>query len=91
MATRERERDQDRRHEVGQGHKFKYIGAVVLGDGLKPGVLSRITQATALTRLKLIWTDNSIPFGSEVKMMRSFVIFLSPYTCESWTLTPVLD
>ena len=33
---------------------FKYLGAVVSGDGSKPEVLSRIAQAnTALTKLKI--------------------------------------
>ena len=27
---------------------FKYLGAVVSGDGLKPEILSRIAQATAV-------------------------------------------
>ena len=67
---------------------FKYLGAVVLGDGSKPEVLSRIAQATAaLTKLKPIWRDNNISLGSKVKLMRSLVISLFLYACESWTLT----
>ena len=39
---------------------FKYIGTVVLDDCFKPEVLSSIEQATyALTKLKLILTDNA--------------------------------
>ena len=38
---------------------FKYLGTVVSDDGCKPGVLSRIAEATAaLTKLKPIWRDN---------------------------------
>ena len=71
---------------------FKYLGAVVSDDGSKPEVLSRIAQATAaITKLKPIWRDNNISLGSKVKLMRSLVIFIFLYACESWTLTAVLE
>ena len=53
---------------------------------------SRIAQATAaLTKLQPIWRDNNISLGSKVKLMRSFVIFIFLYACESWTLTAELE
>ena len=71
---------------------FKYLGAVVSDDGSKPEVLSRIAQATAaLTKLKPIWRDNNISLGSKVKLMRSLVISIFLYACESWTLTAELE
>ena len=71
---------------------FKYLGAVVSYDGSKPEVLSRIEQATeALTKLKPIWRDNNKSLGSKVKLMRSLVISIFLYTCESWTLTAELQ
>ena len=71
---------------------FKFLGAVVSDDGFKPEVLSRIAQATAaLTKLKPIWRDDNIPLGSKVKLMRSLVISILLYTCESWTLTAELE
>ena len=67
---------------------FKYLGAVVSNDGSKTEVLSRIAQATAaLTKLKPIWRDNNISLGSKVKLVRSLVISIFQYACESWTLT----
>ena len=67
---------------------FKYLGAVVSDDGSKPKILSRIAQATAaLTKLTPIWRDNNISLGSKVKLMRSLVISIFLYACESWTLT----
>ena len=43
--------------KMGTLTSFKYLGAVVLDDGLKPKVLSGIDQATAAhTRLKPIWS-----------------------------------
>ena len=68
---------------------FKYLGAVVSDEGSKPEVLSRIAQATAaLTKLKPIWRDNNISLGSK---MRSLVISIFLYACESWTLTAELE
>ena len=58
----------------------------------KPEILSRIEQATAaLTKLKPIWRDNNISLGSKVKLMRSLVISIFLYACESWTLTAKLE
>ena len=68
------------------------LGAVVSDDGSKPEALSRIAKATAaLTKLKLIWRDSNISLGSKVKLMRSLVISIFLYACESWTLTAVLE
>ena len=77
--------------KLGTVTNFKYLGAVVLDDGSKPEVLSRIAQATAaLTKLKPIWSDNK-SLGSKVKLMRSLVISIFLYACESWTLTAELE
>ena len=77
---------------MGTVTSFKYLGAVVSDDGSKPEVLSRIAQATAdLKKLKPIWRDNNISLGLKVKRMRSLVISIFPYACESWTLTAELE
>ena len=74
--------------KLGTVSSLKYIGAIVTDDGSKQEILSRIAQATAaLTMLKPIWRDNNISFGSKVKLMRSLVISVFLYACESWTLT----
>ena len=80
------------RAESGYCTSFMYHGAVVSDDGSKSEVLSRIAQATAaLTKLKPIWRDNNISLGSKVKLMRSLVISIFLYACESWTLTAELE
>ena len=77
---------------MGTVTSFKYLGAVVSDDGSKPEVLSRIAQVTAaLTKLKPIWRDNNISLGSKVKLMRSLVISIFLYACESCTLTAELE
>ena len=79
-------------HKLGTITSFKYPGAVVSDYGSKPEVLSRIAQATAaLTKLKPIWRDNNTSLGSKVKLMRSLVISIFLYACESWTLTAELE
>ena len=77
---------------LGTVTSFKSLGAVVSDDGSKPEVLSRIAQAfAALTKLKPIWRDNNISLGSKVKLMRSLVISIFLYACESRTLTAELE
>ena len=72
--------------KLGTVTSFKYLGAVVSDDGSKPEVLSRIAQATAaITKLKPIGRDNNVSLGSKVKLMRSLVISIFLYVCESWT------
>ena len=81
-----------KRQKLGTVTSFKYLGALVSDDGSKPGVLSKIAQATAApTKLKPIWRENNISFGSKVKLMRSLVISIFLYACESWTLTAELE
>ena len=77
--------------KLGSVTSFKYLEAVVSDNGSKPEVLSRIAQATAaLRKLSPIWRDN-ISLGSKVKLMRSLVISIFLYACESWTLTAELE
>ena len=77
---------------MGTVTSFKYLEAVASDNGSKPEVLSKIAQATAaLTKLKPIWRDNNISLGSKVKLMRSLVITIFLYACESWILTAELE
>ena len=77
--------------KLGTVTSFMYLGAVVSDDGSKPEILSRIAQTTAaLKKLKLIWRDN-VSLGSKVKLMRSHVISIFLYACESWILTAELE
>ena len=51
-----------------------------------------MAQATAaLTKLKPIWRDNNISLGSKVKLVRSPVVSIFPYACESWTFTAEVE
>ena len=78
--------------KLGTVTSFKYLGAVVSDNGSKPAALSRIAQVTAaLTKLRPIRRDNNLSLASKVKLMRSLVIFIFLYVCESWTLTAQLE
>ena len=72
--------------------KGQKLGTVVSFKYLEAVILSRIEQATgALTKPKPIWKDNNISVGSKVKLMRSLVISIFLYACESRTLTAELE
>ena len=63
---------------------FKYPSSVITDEGSKPEILSRIAQTTAaLTRLKPVWNDRSISLSSKIQLMRSLVISIFLYACES--------
>ena len=69
-------------------NSFKYLGAIVTDEGSKPEILARIAQTTtALNKLKTIWNDKNIALSSKIRLMRSLVISILLYACESWTLT----
>ena len=73
--------------KLGTVTSFKYLGAIVLDEGSKPEVLSRIAQATvALSKLRAIWKDN-ISLRSKIKLMRFIFRSTFLFASESWTLT----
>ena len=67
---------------------FKCLGSVVTDEGSKQEIMSRIAQTIgALTKLKTIWKDKNIA----LRLMRSLVISIFLYACETWTLTAELE
>ena len=69
-------------------HSFKYLGAIVTDDGSLPEIRSRIAQTTAaLAKLKTIWNDKKISLSSKIRLLRSLVMSIFLYSCETWTLT----
>ena len=71
---------------------FKYLGSVVTDEGSKQEIMSRIAQTIgALTKLKTIWKDKNIALSSKIRLMRSLVISIFLYACETWTLTAELE
>ena len=66
-------------------YSFKYLGAIVSDEGSKPDVLSRVAQTTAaVTKLKVIWKDKNITISSKTRLMRSLVMSIFLYACETW-------
>ena len=69
-------------------HSFKYLGSIISDEGSKPEILARIAQTTAaMAKLKSIWSNRNITVRSKIRLMRSVVISIFLYACESWTLT----
>ncbi len=67
---------------------FKYLGAIISDAGSKADILSRIAQCTTtMTILKPIWNDQNITLRSKVRLMRTLIISILLYACETWTLT----
>ena len=67
---------------------FKYLVSVTTDEGAKLEMSSRM--CAALIRLKPVWNDRSIYLISKVRRMRSLVVSIFQYACESWTLTAEL-
>ena len=89
MASREIKTKGQRLEEV---ENFKYLGASISNEGSKPEILSRIPQTTAaLSRLKILWSDKNISLVSKVKLMRTLILSIFFYACESWTLTAEIE
>jgi len=66
---------------------FKYLGAIISNEGSEREILARIAQSTAaLTKLKTIWHDRNIALSSKIRLLRTLVISIFLYACESWTL-----
>ena len=67
---------------------FKYLGAIVTDEGSRPKILSRIAQATGTrTNLKVIWIDKNIALNTKIRLLRSLIISIFLYACETRTLT----
>ena len=64
--------------------KFKYLGSVITDEGSKIEIISRIAHSTAaMTRLKPIWKDKNINLRSKIRLMRSLVMSIFLYACET--------
>ena len=56
---------------------FEYLGSVIIDEGSKPEILSRIAQTTAaLTRFKPVCNDRSISLSSKMTVTLSYHIHL---------------
>ena len=73
-------------------NQFIYLGALVTDNGSKKEILCRMAKAhSSLSKLKIIWKDKNICVKSIIRLMRSLVISIFLYACESWTLDAYLQ
>ena len=57
-----------------------------------PEIRSRIAKAIAtLTKLKIIWDDKNMDLSSKIRLLRSLVMSIFSYSCETWTLTAEIE
>ena len=54
-------------------------------------IASAVGPCPTQIKLKSIWKFNNLSLGSKMKLVRSFVISIFWYACESWTLTAELE
>ena len=79
-------RDQYKRLE--EVENFKYLGAIISNEGLKPDICFRVAQTTAaFCRLKITWRGKNMCLVSKIKLMWTLILSTFLYACESWTLT----
>ena len=73
-------------------HSFKYLGAIVTDEGSMSEIRSRIAKTiVALTKFKIIWDDKNIDLSSKIRLLRSLVMSICLYSCETWTLTAEIE
>ena len=61
---------------------------IVTDEKSRPEILSRIAKATgALANLKVIWKDKNIELNTKIRLLRSLIMSIFLYACETWTLT----
>ena len=73
-----------------------FNGTISIGGrkitNLRREVLSRAAQTmAALARLKIIWKDKNIRIKHKIRLMRTLVMTIFLYACETWTLTAELQ
>ena len=68
-------------------NSFRYLCAIISDEGSKQEFLVRLAQsAAALTKLKTFWHDRNISLASKIRLLRTLVLSIFLYACESWTL-----
>ena len=73
-------------------NQFIYLGALVTDNGSKSEILSRLAKAqSSLSKLKTVWEVKNISVSSKIRLLRSMVISIFLYACESWTLDSYLE
>ena len=71
-------------HKLQTVTNFKYLGAIISDEWSKDEIFSRIAQCTTtMTRLKPIWNDQNITLRSKVRLMRTLIISILLYACET--------
>ena len=89
--TREMKIDDEKLETV---DSFTFLGSIVSSKGFKSDICARTAQTTsAMTKLRLLWNDRNAmcTLISKINLMRSLVISIRLYGCETWTVTAKLQ
>ena len=76
-------------HTLKQVDEFKYLGSTIAQDQRSmPEVKRRVAAAVStLARLTVIWRDRNISKLSKLRLMKSVVMSVFLYACQTWTVT----
>ena len=71
---------------------FKYLGAIIDDKDSKAEILARTVQTIAsLSRLNVIWYDNTLKLKLKIQLLQSTVNSIFLYACDIWTITKELQ
>ena len=71
---------------------FKYLGAIIDDKDSKAEILARTGQTIAsLSRLNVIWYDNTLKLKLKIQLLQSTVNSIFLYACDIWTITKELQ
>ena len=91
MAFKER-RDQDKRSEASRSGELQVPWSNHLQRRIKiRDSFQGSPDKAALSRLKIIWKDKNSSLASKVKLMRTLILSIFLYACQSWTLTTEIE
>ena len=73
--------------------QFKYFGPTQMKDGTSTKeVKIRLAPAqSAMAKLAILWKNKDASFPANIKLLKSLVLSIRLYGCESWTPTANLD
>ena len=75
-----------KRPETSNCNKLQISGSHHIGCRIQSRNFIKNCPMT-MTRLKPIWNDQNITLGSKVRLMRTLIISILLYACETWPLT----
>ena len=100
MITSKRKDNDDNREEIhvddhtlDEVKSFQYLGSTITEDvSSETEIKKRLAMAIGqLAKLNKLWKSSNITTSTKVKLMRSLVISIALYGCETWTFSKKIE